>query len=166
MQYVKELQKHIDVDIYGGCSKRKCPQSTENGCLKFLNKTYHFYASFENSICQDYVTEKFFKTFTADVVPIVRGGTNYTRYFPPGTFINTADYSDPKQLAEHLKTLIADRKAYTRLLEAKDRFFVVNKKVSICELCEHLHTSGSTRKMYPDFMKWTRENRCRKPSDV
>ncbi|KAL8565355.1 hypothetical protein ACOMHN_029050 [Nucella lapillus] len=115
---------------------------------------------------RDYVTEKFFKTFTVDVVPIVRGATNYTRYFPPGTFINTADYSGPKQLAEHLKTLIADRKAYIRLLETKDRFFVVDKELSICELCEHLHTSGSTPKMYPDFMKWTRESTCNPPSDI
>ncbi|ROT83081.1 hypothetical protein C7M84_023748, partial [Penaeus vannamei] len=58
---VRELKKWIQVDIYGRCGPLKCPKSAE--CTQMLNTTYKFYLSFENSLCQDYATEKltFFK---------------------------------------------------------------------------------------------------------
>ena len=37
-----------------------------------------FYLAFENSKCDDYVTEKFFATAKMDIVPIVMGGSNYS----------------------------------------------------------------------------------------
>ena len=37
-----------------------------------------FYLAFENSKCDDYVTEKFFATSKMDIVPIVMGGSNYS----------------------------------------------------------------------------------------
>ncbi len=60
MQYARDLQQHIDVDIYGGCGDKKCPRSQQNTCFDLLNKRYKFYLAFENSNCKDYITEKFF----------------------------------------------------------------------------------------------------------
>ncbi|CAC5411915.1 E2.4.1.214 [Mytilus coruscus] len=54
--YVKELSKYIDVDIYGRCGK---PCSFKEDCKIHLSKTYKFYVSFENSLCKDYLTEKY-----------------------------------------------------------------------------------------------------------
>ena len=58
MEYALELQKYIDVDIYGKCGKY-CPRNWK--CLQKLGKDYKFYLSYENSNCRDYITEKFFK---------------------------------------------------------------------------------------------------------
>ena len=55
---VRSLQKHIPVDIYGKCSRKPCPDQV---CFPMLDKDYKFYFAFENSLCEDYVTEKFFK---------------------------------------------------------------------------------------------------------
>jgi hypothetical protein len=59
-KYAQELQKYIPVDIYGKCGTKKCPRSTETECFEMLNRDYKFYLAFENSICKDYITEKFF----------------------------------------------------------------------------------------------------------
>ena len=61
MHYVKELQKHIEVDIYGGCGTKVCDRSDENKCFNMLKTDYKFYLAFENSNCKDYITEKFFR---------------------------------------------------------------------------------------------------------
>ena len=62
-ELVKELQKHINVDVYGKCGTMKCPKKevgdiSSDECLDMAGKNYKFYMSLENSLCQDYVTEK------------------------------------------------------------------------------------------------------------
>ena len=43
---------------------------------------YKFYFAFENSICQDYITEKFFNIFATNTgpIPIALGGTKQLEY--------------------------------------------------------------------------------------
>ena len=60
LQYVQELQKYIQVDIYGSCGNLTCRRSDATNCFRHLEKHYKFYLSFENSNCKDYITEKFY----------------------------------------------------------------------------------------------------------
>ena len=55
-QYVKELQKHINVTTFGHCGTEKCPGQFNEDCQK-LND-FKFYLAFENSNCFEYITEK------------------------------------------------------------------------------------------------------------
>ncbi|XP_042859522.1 alpha-(1,3)-fucosyltransferase fut-1-like [Penaeus japonicus] len=62
-KYVDELQKHIQVDVYGKCGSLKCAHYEVNGpnerCYReSIVPNYLFYQSFENQLCVDYVTEK------------------------------------------------------------------------------------------------------------
>jgi alpha-1,3-fucosyltransferase len=36
--------------------------------------------SFENSICNDYITEKFFKILKFNIIPVVLGRANYSHF--------------------------------------------------------------------------------------
>lgn len=60
LQYGKELQKHIEVDIYGDCGTLHCSRYESEKCYQMLERDYMFYLAFENANCQDYITEKFF----------------------------------------------------------------------------------------------------------
>jgi hypothetical protein len=59
LQYGRELQKFIGVDIYGKCGNMSCPKGHKK-CRQMLDNDYKFYLAFENSNCNEYITEKFF----------------------------------------------------------------------------------------------------------
>lgn len=84
LKYGRELAKYITVDIYGKCGTLKCPRTDEN-CFRRLDKDYKFYLSFENSNCQDYITEKFYDNgLRGGAIPIVMGARreDYARSAP------------------------------------------------------------------------------------
>ena len=88
--YVQELRKHIPVDIIGECGKLKCKRTEgdKNRCLRDISKEYKFYLSFENSVCNDYVTEKFWNPLSFNsILPVVLGAGNYTKIAPTITII-------------------------------------------------------------------------------
>ncbi|CAG5125054.1 unnamed protein product [Candidula unifasciata] len=122
-EYIKELQQYMAVDVYGFCGTKTACRKKNNTCLSELVQPYTFLLAFENSLCQDYVTEKFFRTFSDDfpVIPVVRGGTDYRSYFPHGTFIDASDFRCPKELAAYLKMIGNDPKNIADMLEAKSR---------------------------------------------
>lgn len=76
----KELANYnMTIDIYGSCGTKRCPRYQANKCLRMLERNYYFYLAFENSIAEDYVTEKLLHALQHYTVPIVYGGANYTR---------------------------------------------------------------------------------------
>lgn len=51
---------------------RSCESS--RGLCKRPAVGFKFYASFENQLCNDHVTEKLFNALSTDIIPIVYGG--------------------------------------------------------------------------------------------
>jgi len=95
--YVRELRKYIDVDVYGDCGELQCKKTAKSHsspeCYDMIESTYKFYLSFENSICTDYVTEMFFRIAQLDsVVPVVYGGADYSRIAPPHSYIDARKF--------------------------------------------------------------------------
>ncbi|XP_071080732.1 alpha-(1,3)-fucosyltransferase C-like [Haliotis cracherodii] len=130
-EYVRQLQKHIAVDVYGKCGTMNCSSEGEGSCLSLLNTTYKFYLAFENSLCVDYVTEKFFKTFDTTAIPVVRGGADYAKLFPGGTFINADDFSGPRHLGNYLNYLDKNETAYLQFVRKKNsETFYPQRKVT------------------------------------
>lgn len=77
MNYIRELKKHVEVQIYGRCGI-SCPDKQD--CREYVAAKYKFYFSFENSFCRDYITEKFFLMLKYDIVPVVFGSGDYSRF--------------------------------------------------------------------------------------
>ena len=83
LEYINQMQKYVSVNVFGTCGK-KCPGTYKNGslgnCKDILGAEYKFYLAFENSMCKDYITEKFFLTLKYNTIPLVLGGGNYDFY--------------------------------------------------------------------------------------
>lgn len=84
LDYIREMQKYISVDLFGGCGQ-PCPSKfTHSGlssdCKTVLGHEYKFYLAFENSFCRDYVTEKFFLEFKFKIIAVTMGAGPYDIY--------------------------------------------------------------------------------------
>ena len=74
---------------------------------------YKFYVSLENTILEDYVTEKFYEGFMTDTVMVYLGAPNAERYAPaPHSFVNALDFEGPAALAGFLTGLAGDEARY------------------------------------------------------
>lgn len=69
----------LKVDVYGWCGPLRCPKDRLEDCMELLQREYYFYLSFENSLHEDYVTEKILHPLLHYTVPIVYGGADYSR---------------------------------------------------------------------------------------
>jgi alpha-1,3-fucosyltransferase len=171
--YVAELNKYIDIDTYGPCGSHRCARhnlySSDPKCYDLLESTYKFYFSFENAICPDYVTEKFFKVMAYDIVPVVYGGADYTQYAPPHSYINARQFK-PKELADYLKILAANDTLYNEYFWWKDYYHVemtLNERSrhAFCDLCQKLHEQENDDfQSYPDIESEWGDSKC-KPFD-
>ena len=164
--YVEKLRRYIDVDVYGACgSMPGCGRNEDSDCRQKIASKYKFYLSFENSLCQDYVTEKLFRALSTEIVPIVYGGTNYSRDAPPHSVINVEDYSSPKELARYLRRLASNETDYNAYFEWKSTYGVRSKEVQqrgFCKLCEIVNTP-SFYKTYANMASWWSVGKCKAP---
>ena len=160
--YVETLSKHIQVDVYGHChNNSRCPEKADDKCSEYIQNNYMFYLSFENSVCDEYVTEKFWSYLQGKLVPIVLGGADYDKIAPPHSFINAMDYPDPKDLAKHLNYLISNQTAYNEYLWWKPYYTVFkdtpeNFARAMCQMCEVLNDPNpkQTPSIYENIQNW------------
>ena len=168
-EYVKMLKNYTNIDIFskdGQCGgEDRCPRSqNEEVCYDLIEKTYKFYLSFEKSICEEYVTEKFFEMMARNIVPVVLGGADYTAIAPPHSYINALDYT-PKQLAEYLMELDGNDTLYAEYFWWKPHYTVRNlygtSRQIFCDLCEALHSTPLKGATINGLQKWyMKESNC------
>lgn len=97
-----------------------------------------------------------------NVVPIVYGGANYNIFAPPGSYINALDYDSPKELADHLKTLMKNPQEYAKYFRWK-RYYKINKssRSAACNLCEFLHKRSTAEpSWYSPLSNWYSWGKC------
>lgn len=161
-KYVRELSKYISVDIFGKCGTTPCDltyragQNKIDNCTLAVERDYKFYLSFENTLCKDYVTEKFYSRVSKSVV-IVMGGANYSQVAPPHSYINVMDYASPRDLAEYLLKLDQNDDLYVSYFWWKQYYNVkfgdVMQDQAFCHLCDKLHSSEPS-KSYVSLQDW------------
>ena len=128
--YVAELMQHIAIDSPGRCLNNisingfdNRPGSwTRNGFDDVMQTIarYKFYITFENSVSEDYVTERVLMAWACGTVPVYRGAPNIREFAPgPHCLINADDHASAAELAMYLKELDNDDNAYLNYLDWK-----------------------------------------------
>ena len=156
----------MQLDIYGDCGTLNCNKGSTTECYHMLEQNYKFYLSFENSYCDDYVTEKFFSILKFQIVPIVFGGANYSSKAPPGSYIDARKFESAQELANYLKILDADDTLYQKYFYWKQYYQIRNNnydiQLSMCGLCARLHFDQAN-KVYHNIEKWwVLDSHCKK----
>lgn len=112
-----ELMRHMELHSYGRClrNRRLRPDRGRSTKLETIAR-YKFTLAFENAHAPDYVTEKFFDPLVGGSVPVYLGAPNVDE-FAPGEhcYVDASDFSEPAELARHLRALGEDDEAYERL---------------------------------------------------
>ena len=135
----KSLKQSLNVDVYGKCGELTCHDELSNGdpdnhCYSLLESSYKFYLAFENSLCQDYLSEKFYNALAHSVVPVVLSGANMSLLAPPHSFINVEDFNSTSELASFLKKLAADDKRLASYFWWKDYYKVVVRRTTCLKM--------------------------------
>ncbi len=96
--------------IYGSCINRtvRLPLGTTGEAA--LSSRARFYVAFEEEICDDYITERYFRALHHGYVPLVLGGADvgYDEVALAGTYIDAIDFvteEGPLGLRRHLAEL-------------------------------------------------------------
>jgi len=166
-EFVRLLKKHISIDILGECGREIWEFNTAQHKQRFqtLAQNYKFYLSFENSICEDYATEKFFNALKSDIVPVVLGGADYSRLAPPRSYLNVMDFQSAEALAQEMIRLASNDTAYLEYFWWKEHYTVHDmperREQAMCQLCADLH-QGKKGSVYPDLSSWLSDGQCRK----
>lgn len=172
---VSRLTELLPVSIYGRCAsffpKRAnkdhdtdCPKDTPQ-CAEIM-KTFKFYLSFENGLCLDYITEKYWTTpLDNNMVPIVFGLNYDKKNSIPGSYISISDFSSIESLANHIKYLDKNDTAYNEYFQWKSKYERKNPDW-VCQLCENLYNDQLPSKVYVNLKDfWAKDTSCLKEEE-
>jgi len=137
-----------NIDIFGACGEPDPCKGKDKNCLRNLMNRYKFFAAFENSRCQGYITEQFWRAYEYGMVPLALGGTgrqDYEHIAPADSFLHVSDFSSIQSLANRLLKLDQDDSGYAKYFIWKNSFRVAmpySEEAAAkpyCALCEELH---------------------------
>merc|ERR1711870_73883 len=101
---------------------------------------YKFYAAFENSRCEGYITEKFFRGLIYGMVPIAMGGLSrrdYESIVPGDSFLHVDDFDSVEDLANRLVEIDQDDTEYNKFHAWRSKLHVMGQgdsnMLSYCE---------------------------------
>ncbi|KAG7158173.1 alpha-(1,3)-fucosyltransferase C-like [Homarus americanus] len=157
--YVKKLQEYLPVDVYGLCGDLRCDKNNKDLCYAdVLRPKYKFYLSFENNMCDDYITEKVWLPMNYGLVPVVFGGANYSRFLPPHSYLDATQMT-PAQLATSLIRINSSSQEYGRY-HLWRRYWQVLQHLPMCELCQKLHEDKTSTAIQHLGPWWRTVNKC------
>ncbi|XP_067930330.1 glycoprotein 3-alpha-L-fucosyltransferase A-like [Watersipora subatra] len=171
LETMRRLLTYVNGDIFGSCTNQQpCPTKGDIICEAKVHSQYRFYLAFENSLCKDYITEKFWKALDNKgyFIPVALGGLSieeYTDVAPPNSFIHAYNFSSMEALGKYLQYLINDDAAYNRYHEWRHSYTVTRKtnQKSVCSLCESINNpeliQTAQSRLFAD--EWNNQSNCR-----
>jgi alpha-1,3-fucosyltransferase len=170
LELIKEMKKYINVDVYGSCGDKELRTRCGPNCSReTLSHSYMFYLAFENSLCNDYITEKFYDSLRYNWIPVVLGKGSYDHWIPKSGYIDVRDFQTIKDLTDFMLYLSENSTAYNSYFEWKKHVKILDWNYRIfCDMCIklNLETFYGVKESVIDNMKefWSRRVNCKRPS--
>ncbi|VDK57623.1 unnamed protein product, partial [Cylicostephanus goldi] len=123
--------------------------------------THRFYIAFENSNCNDYITEKYFSRISKLLVPVVMKRRIYEGAgLPKDSFIAVDDFHSLEDLGNYLNFLRKNDTEYLRYFEWTKHFRKPDTYVSnaLCKLCEDIYKAKKLR--VNNIKEYYEKNQC------
>jgi len=175
---ITDMAKLMPVDVYGGCGK---PFEEETSYhlqvggspiargYKQLSKKYPFYLAFENTLCEDYVTERFYITLGTDMIPVVMNWANMTRFAPKHSYIDVKDFDTITDLVSYLQQVHSDPALYASYFWWSEFYDVEHAPVFtrlfvqyFCDACRYLHSGKGPQVVEDLYTQWA-VDKCKQP---
>ncbi|XP_020389771.2 4-galactosyl-N-acetylglucosaminide 3-alpha-L-fucosyltransferase 9-like [Rhincodon typus] len=139
VKYYNELYKYIEINTYGQFLWFRL----SNEKLIPTISRCKFYLSFENSVHEDYITEKLYNALLAGTVPVVLGPSrkNYENYIPADSFIHVDDFKSAQELAAYLHKLNDNETLYMNYFKWRKYYTVRIAHFwdeHACNVCENI----------------------------
>ncbi|XP_046563296.1 alpha-(1,3)-fucosyltransferase 10-like [Haliotis rubra] len=131
--YMRLLQRYIKIDSYSDCEHNKdfpannltfgslkgMAPMLSDGFFKLIAQ-YKFTFAFENAVCDDYITEKFWRPLRLGIVPIVFGSSTIKDMAPSDhSIIDIRDFKSVKEVADLITFLDTNDEEYLKYLTFK-----------------------------------------------
>jgi len=161
IEYARNISIYYPLHVRGKCtsaiySETNDKFSTDNltclrdsKCEMDLLQLNKFYLAFESKNCSDYITEKFWRSLSLGILPIVFQPAKkfYERLAPLNSFIHFEDFEhDALKLINHLKNIENDFTLYRKYFEWKSKYDIIYdmklEKIRMCELCAKLNNEN------------------------
>ena len=170
-QYIEYLEEHgLQFDMYGQCGE-DCGGNFSL-CSEVL-RNYKFVVAFENSLCEEYISEKPYRNgLLLGVIPVIMSGANLSDPYvlPPGSFIDAGKFSSVSTLVAFLQEVGTDPNLYNKYFEWQQEWDIQLisenegqeefSKDYFCPLCIKLHEDTST-KFIRNFREWYEQEKCK-----
>ncbi|CAJ0922087.1 unnamed protein product, partial [Mesorhabditis belari] len=165
---VKAFERQNYLSLFGGCSavkerKNACAKRDER-CVQELFEDSYFYLALENSVCMDYVTEKYWNRTTYHSIPILWSREAAKNHgIPEKSVIYVDDFETIDTLLDHLKYLRDNAKAYAEYFQWRRNYmFIPHKEPRECLLCEYVQGKPK-KKVYADiYQTFAQQSHCEK----
>ena len=176
-KYVDILKHYIDIDILGKCGRKwdcgRAHNHDAGDCFSILNSTYRYYIAFENALCSEYISEKFYENYKYDIIQVSRAGDNKHKpiKLDKNVYVSTADFKNADDLGQYLRSLSSDKEKYANFLSDKDMYeavpYVELLKKRMCEICMRLNKLEEYKKVYENVYSWMlNKTGCLEPTDI
>lgn len=168
--YVKDLQRHMTVDIFGACGQPLCGDnniSDQSICLEnLLSANYKFLLVFESALCYEYVGFYLQIALKYNIIPVLLGLHDYKNMLLKDSYIDIRHFKTPNLLAQYLDYVDHNNDVFNRYIRRKRSMHCepVHQLPFSCRLCHYLHVNQNHEKKITDVSQlWSANHQCWDP---
>lgn len=157
---LEDLARHLPFDAFGACYNNKSIDK-----LTAL-KSYKYLLTVENSLCDDYVTEKLFTPLLHGAIPIYLGAPNVVDFLPDSSaIIDLRMFTSAADVANYVRGLLNDSsKAFARHHSWRNRPLSENFRQRLAESYHSRNWFCSVCKFYDHWRRQRVKSRLTRSS--